>query len=157
MIHTKKADIDIISFCSEEFKIIRELDDITDDQISSALNEELNRNQVFKAGQGSGASGSFFFFSFCNRFLIKTLRRDEKEVMLKMMDDYVNHIKEVTDNGSFLARIYGCFTIKTPNLAPIDLIILQNTALMANSNRYMYEFDLKGSTYKRRSPFNFKS
>jgi len=29
-IHTKKADIDIISFCAEEFKIIRELDNITD-------------------------------------------------------------------------------------------------------------------------------
>jgi hypothetical protein len=48
---------------------------------------------VFKAGEGAGASGSFFFFSHDNRFLIKTLQSEEKHKMLSMLDDYVDHIK----------------------------------------------------------------
>ena len=67
---------------------------------------------VFKAGEGAGASGSFFFFSHDNRFLIKTLLSEEKQKMLAMLDDYVQHIK-LSGNQSLIARIYGIFTIKT--------------------------------------------
>jgi Phosphatidylinositol-4-phosphate 5-kinase len=39
---------------------------------------EKNRGMVFKAGQGAGKSGSFFFFSHDNKFIIKTLKGNEK-------------------------------------------------------------------------------
>ena len=55
------------------------------------------------------------------------MRGDEKEAMISMLDKYIDHIKE-TNNRSLLARIYGIFTIKTPLINSIDLIILQNTA-----------------------------
>ena len=42
-----------------------------------------NRNMIFKAGEGAGKSGCFFFFSHDNRFLIKTLRGSEKEINRK--------------------------------------------------------------------------
>ena len=44
---------------------------------------------VFKAGQGAGASGSFFFFSYDSKFLIKTLAGFEKKILIKMLDDYI--------------------------------------------------------------------
>jgi hypothetical protein len=44
---------------------------------------------VFNAGEGAGASGSFFFFSSDNRFIIKTLQGKERSVLLRMLDDYV--------------------------------------------------------------------
>lgn len=88
----KSTNIEIISYCPEEFEKIRNLDGLSIVEMEEALDEELNRNQVFKAGEGSGASGSFFFFSHCNKLLIKTLRRDEKNVMLNMISDYYNHI-----------------------------------------------------------------
>ena len=53
-----------------------------------------NYRMVFRAGEGSGASGSFFFFSYDNRFLIKTLQGDEKKKLLSMMNCYVDHIKK---------------------------------------------------------------
>jgi hypothetical protein len=74
----------------------------------NSLSLEENRNMIFKAGEGAGASGSFFFFSHDNKFLIKTLRGKEKKLMLGMLDDYVHHIK-VNDNMSLLARIYGVY------------------------------------------------
>jgi len=48
-------------------------DSISSQDIMNSLDLVKNRNQVFQAGEGSGASGSFFFFSYDKRFLIKTL------------------------------------------------------------------------------------
>ena len=78
---------------------------------------------VFKAGEGAGASGSFFFFSHDSKFLIKTLQKEEKNKMLRMLDDYIAHIKR-SGNRSLIARIYGIFTIKTNLFAPLDVMIM---------------------------------
>jgi hypothetical protein len=69
------------------------LDHISPEHIKASLSVDCNRQMVFKAGEGAGASGSFFFFSHDNRFLIKTLQSEEKHKMLAMLDDYVNYIK----------------------------------------------------------------
>ena len=90
-----------------------------------------NRHMVFKAGQGAGASGSFFFFSYDSKFLIKTLAGFEKKILIKMLDDYINHIKN-TDNRSLLARIYGVFTIKNSYFADLDVIVMQNTVRLSS-------------------------
>ena len=58
----------------------------------------MNTKQIFKSGQGSGASGSFFFFSYDQKFLIKTLRGREIDNMLEMIDDYLKHIEYTTQN-----------------------------------------------------------
>jgi 1-phosphatidylinositol-4-phosphate 5-kinase len=80
--------------------------------MKKSLSLDNNQEMVFKAGQGAGKSGSFFFFSFDNKFLIKTITSSEKNILLDMLDDYINHII-LTDNKSLLARIYGVFTIKS--------------------------------------------
>ena len=82
-----------------------------------------NYRMVFRAGEGSGASGSFFFFSYDNRFLIKTLQGDEKKKLLSMMNCYVDHIKK-TKNRSLIARIYGIFTFQTNQFKPLDVVIM---------------------------------
>jgi len=78
---------------------------------------------IFQAGEGAGASGSFFFFSRDKKFLIKTLEVSEREVLLKMLDDYIGHIKK-SNNNSLMARIYGVFTIKTNYFADVDIMIM---------------------------------
>ena len=99
------------------------LDKITPEEMMQSLSLEANRKSVFKAGEGAGQSGSFFFFSHDNRFLIKTLRGDEKIRMVNILDDYIKHIKD-TKNQSLLARIYGVFTIKTNYFSPLDVIVM---------------------------------
>lgn len=86
-----------------------ECDDISPQNVMDSLSILKNYRMVFRAGEGSGASGSFFFFSYDNRFLIKTLQGDEKKKLLSMLDGYVDHIKK-TKNKSLIARIYGVFT-----------------------------------------------
>ena len=53
---------------------------------------------MFKAGEGSGASGSFFFFTKDNQFLIKTLRGSEMKIFINMLDEYIYHITKTTNN-----------------------------------------------------------
>jgi 1-phosphatidylinositol-4-phosphate 5-kinase len=89
-----------------------QLDGITPLTIRKSLALAKNRNMVFRAGRGAGQSGSFFFFSYDNKYIIKTLQGNEKTLMLGILDDYIDHIKK-SNNKSLLARIYGIFTIKT--------------------------------------------
>jgi hypothetical protein len=58
--------------------------------------------------------------------LIKTLKSNEKNVLLNMLDSYIEHII-ATKNASILARIYGIFTIKTNYFDDLDVIIMENT------------------------------
>ena len=113
-----------------------------------SLNVEENRTNVFNAGEGAGQSGSFFFHSKDNKFLIKTLRGSEKDVLLGMLDDFIDHII-MTENKSLLARIYGLFTIVSNKYDPLDVIIMQNTCQLTSKKAQKMIFDLKGSTYGR--------
>lgn len=65
------------------------MDGISSADILESLNVEDNMKSVFKAGEGVGQSGSFFFFSKDNKLLIKTMRGSEKKVLLGMLDDLI--------------------------------------------------------------------
>jgi 1-phosphatidylinositol-4-phosphate 5-kinase len=108
----------------------------------------MNRRSVFKAGEGAGASGSFFFFSQDNRFLIKTVMPAEVTKMGKMLPHLVRHFTQMS-NQSLIARIYGIFTIKTNYFAPLHIMIMQNSAFLDDPKQKLLTFDLKGSTIKR--------
>jgi 1-phosphatidylinositol-4-phosphate 5-kinase len=70
------------------------LDGIKSSDLLESLNLENNRNSVFKAGQGAGASGSFFFYSYDNKFLIKTLTNLEKKTLLDRLLGFVSYFKQ---------------------------------------------------------------
>ena len=74
-----------------------EMDQILPSDVMSSLCLEANRKMVFQSGEGAGQSGSFFFFSHDNKFIIKTLRGKEKDILLNMAGDYIDHIKK-TEN-----------------------------------------------------------
>jgi len=141
----------------EDFKFekLLNLDNIQPSDMMKSLSVDLNRNMVFKAGEGAGKSGSFFFFSHDNRFLIKTLKGDEKKILLGMLDQYIEHIS-ITKNKSLLARIYGIFTFTTNFFAPLDIIVMQNTSVLESKFNDKMVFDLKGSSVNRKEPLESK-
>ena len=47
---------------------------------------------MFQSGEGSGRSGSFFFTTEDKKFMIKTLRGEEKDVIIKSLDAYIKHM-----------------------------------------------------------------
>ena len=111
---------------------------------------------IFKAGEGAGKSGSFFFFSYDNKFLIKTLGSNEKKLLMENLKDYINHIKK-SKNQSLICRIYGLFTIKTNGtFVPLDIVVMQNTTQYHSPHSFRMSFDLKGSTKDRKTKFEKK-
>ena len=112
-------------FMQSKFKQIMDLDNITDFMITSSLDFKKNKKQLFQAGQGAGKSGSFFFFSSNRKFVIKTISKTEKDVLLSMLDDLILHFIS-TQNKSLIARIYGVCKITSKSFAPYFILDTTN-------------------------------
>lgn len=66
-------DIHVIEYAPDVFAFLREKDGFTNEILRDSLNPEKNKQMVFKAGESQGKSGSFFFFSQDQKFIIKTM------------------------------------------------------------------------------------
>jgi hypothetical protein len=86
----------------------------------------MNRAQAFSAGEASGKSGSFFFFSHDNKFIIKTMKDDELKLFIKMLPEYFVLLK--TYKYSLLARFYGVYKVQMEDVSAVSLVIMANTA-----------------------------
>jgi 1-phosphatidylinositol-4-phosphate 5-kinase len=92
----------------------------------TSLNTEVNRDSIFKAKESAGKSGSFFFFSFDRKFLIKTMNDGELTIFLKALPTYLLHLRE--NKNSLIARIYGIYTVQMEDIAPVHLFLMSNCA-----------------------------
>ena len=112
--------------------------------LKSSLNPENDKNvlNIFKAGEGMGKSGSFFFFSHDDRFLIKTMTNDDFNAFMKFFKYYFEHVNEFPN--SLIARIYGVYQIEIEGMVPVYLLLMGNSKKIDNS--YIQKiYDLKGS------------
>ena len=91
-----------------------------------SLSPEKNASCVFKAGEASGASGSFFFFSKDKRFIVNTKSPGEKDFFLsKLALAYFEYLKK--NPTSLLARIYGVYTVTIKGHCPVHLMLMAHT------------------------------
>jgi len=91
LVTMKKIKISSLFEC--RFNALRENECICRNVISESLRPEKNRDTVFKAGLGAGASGSFFFFSHDKRFIIKTMTDSERTLFKdKLADPYFKYL-----------------------------------------------------------------
>lgn len=114
--------------------------------IRESLSTEKNHKSVFKAKESAGKSGSFFFFSFDRRFIIKTMNTSEKKVFIDALPHYMQHLK--MNPKSLIARIYGIFTVEMEDIQPVDLLLMANCAHCGSDIENV--FDLKGSFVNRK-------
>lgn len=56
-----------------------------------SLSPKFNRDMVFKSGEGAGRSGSFFFFSYDRKFIIKTMTKIELDLYLRKLPEFCEH------------------------------------------------------------------
>lgn len=142
----------IESVYHDKFQEIRDMDGVTYEQILESMDVIKNKTKVFQAGEGAGASGSFFFFSHDNKFILKTMQADERGKLLQMIDNFADYLRE-RNNNSLMARIYGVFSIRTTLFAKVDVIVMQNTFSYFDKASLKYKFDLKGSMFNRWSNY----
>ena len=89
--------------------------------IEASFNPSLNFKQACKAGESTGKSGSFFFFTFDDRFIIKTIFKEELEAFMDDLEDYFKHI--MTEEKSLISRIYGIYQVQMEGISPINFIL----------------------------------
>ena len=108
-----------------KFGELFKLNNLTIQLLLKSFSPELNTDQVFKTGQGSGKSGSFFFLTHDKKFMIKTISKSELNLMLEILDDFIVHHRQYPD--SLIAKIFGIFTVKRAGMAPVTLCLMENT------------------------------
>lgn len=122
-IEVKTKQFKIKSHHPEKFAKILQKDGYTYQDIIESMNIKKNKKKIFNAGEGAGASGSFFFFSADNRLIIKTMQDDDLQAILEIVDDYIKHLTDVAGK-SLLARIYGVYTIYSTNFVPVHIMVM---------------------------------
>lgn len=140
--------IKVLELAPKVFHKIRRLDGISNEIIKKSLDPNANRKAAFKAGEGQGKSGSFFFFSNDKKFIIKTMDDSEYSTFKRLFLEYENLVKN--PNDSLLARIYGIYTVKKERITPIRFLLMGSTiSLTEGGKNLLYQFDLKGSLINR--------
>uniref|UniRef100_A0A914HUE0 PIPK domain-containing protein n=1 Tax=Globodera rostochiensis TaxID=31243 RepID=A0A914HUE0_GLORO len=91
-----------------------------------------------------GASGSIFYVSMDDKFIIKTIQHKEAEFLRKLLPGYYMNLHQ--NPRTLLPKFFGLFCHQSLG-KNIRLLVMNN--LLPQSVKMHYKFDLKGSTYKR--------
>ncbi|XP_074309304.1 phosphatidylinositol 4-phosphate 5-kinase 8-like [Silene latifolia] len=92
-----------------------------------------------------GKSGSMFYVSHDDRFVIKTLRTSELEVFLRMLPRYYDHVK--LHENTLITKFFGLHRIELKCGRKVRFVVMGNMFYTELSIHRRY--DLKGSTYGR--------
>lgn len=79
-------DITCIEFAPDVFAHLRIQDGFDNAALRKSMDPQIEANieRIFKAGEGMGKSGSFFFFSHDTQFLIKTMTSSDFNAFSRM-------------------------------------------------------------------------
>jgi 1-phosphatidylinositol-4-phosphate 5-kinase len=78
---------------------------------------------------------------------MKTMSKLEVNQMIRSLPVYHQHLE--TNPKTFLAKIYGIFSIRIDQFETISVMIMQNTLPNVPHTELSYVFDMKGSSIKR--------
>mmetsp|Transcript_31548 Transcript_31548/g.39247 ORF Transcript_31548/g.39247 Transcript_31548/m.39247 type:complete len:208 (+) Transcript_31548:1951-2574(+) len=83
------------------------------------------------------------------RFMIKTIKYSELLIMLDMLPNYIEHHLKYPE--SLIGKIFGVFTAKREGMEPVYMALMENTVQLKQPKMLRYKFDLKGSTFDRKT------
>ncbi|XP_054788962.1 phosphatidylinositol 4-phosphate 5-kinase 1-like [Prosopis cineraria] len=92
-----------------------------------------------------GKSGSIFYLTQDDRFMIKTVRKSEVKVLIRMLRSYYRHVSKY--DNSLVTRFYGVHCVKPIGGQKTRFIVMGN--LFCSEYPIHRRFDLKGSSHGR--------
>ncbi|XP_072804080.1 phosphatidylinositol 4-phosphate 5-kinase type-1 gamma isoform X3 [Vicugna pacos] len=123
------------------FRYFRELFGIRpDDYLYSLCNEPLIELS------NPGASGSLFYVTSDDEFIIKTVMHKEAEFLQKLLPGYYMNLNQ--NPRTLLPKFYGLYCVQSGG-KNIRVVVMNN--VLPRVVKMHLKFDLKGSTYKRRA------
>uniref|UniRef100_A0A674IL20 Phosphatidylinositol-4-phosphate 5-kinase type 1 beta n=1 Tax=Terrapene triunguis TaxID=2587831 RepID=A0A674IL20_9SAUR len=123
------------------FRYFRELFGIKpDDYLYSICSEPLIELS------NPGASGSLFFVTSDDEFIIKTVQHKEAEFLQKLLPGYYMNLNQ--NPRTLLPKFYGLYCVQSGGIN-IRIVVMNN--VLPRAMKMHFTYDLKGSTYKRRA------
>ncbi|CAL9026657.1 unnamed protein product [Prunus brigantina] len=128
-------------YCPMVFRNLREMFkiDAADYMMSICGNDALRELS------SPGKSGSVFFLSQDDRFMIKTLRKSEVKVLLRMLPSYHHHVRSY--ENTLITKFFGLHRIKPSSGQKFRFVVMGN--MFCTELRIHRRFDLKGSSLGR--------
>ena len=150
--NSEYLNVKIIDYAPKCFSYLRRFEKIDIDKMIESF---LPKNNTQGLKKSQGKSGSFFISTDDNKYMIKTLKSDELELLKHtFLNNYINHIRK--NPNSLLCRLYGMYNIILGQGDEVLIIVMRNVIGDFKDNTIV-KFDLKGSTYKRTANFDFNN
>ncbi|KAJ7946634.1 Phosphatidylinositol-4-phosphate 5-kinase family protein [Quillaja saponaria] len=92
-----------------------------------------------------GKSGSIFYLSHDDRFVIKTLKKFELKVLLNMLSKYYKHVRD--HENTLITKFFGLHRIKLRVGKKVRFVVMGN--MFCTELRIHRRYDLKGSSHGR--------
>ncbi|KAJ6870373.1 phosphatidylinositol 4-phosphate 5-kinase 4 [Populus alba x Populus x berolinensis] len=104
-------------------------------------------NDALRELSSPGKSGSFFYLTNDDRYMIKTMKKSEAKVLIRMLPAYYNHVRSY--ENTLVTKFYGLHCVKLNGTAQkkVRFIIMGN--LFCSEYTIHRRFDLKGSSLGR--------
>ncbi|XP_022153899.1 phosphatidylinositol 4-phosphate 5-kinase 4-like [Momordica charantia] len=104
-------------------------------------------NDALRELSSPGKSGSFFYLTNDDRYMIKTMKKSEAKVLIRMLSAYYNHVRAF--ETTLVTKFYGlhCVKLTGPIQKKVRFIIMGN--LFCSEYSIHRRFDLKGSILGR--------
>nr|CBX25481.1 hypothetical_protein [Oryza glaberrima] len=94
-----------------------------------------------------GKSGSFFYFTNDDKYMIKTMKKAEVKVLLRMLPAYYKHVRSF--DNTLVTKFFGLHCVKITGAIQkkVRFVIMGN--LFCSNYSIHRRFDLKGSSHGR--------
>ena len=138
-------NVKIEEFCPKGFCFLRNLENIDIDEM---IKQFLPKNNKKGIKESQGKSGSFFISTDDNKYLIKTLKATEFELIKNnFLFKYCEYLNK--NPNSLLSRLYGMYSLSVNQGRDNILLIVMRNTIGDFQNNIMAKYDLKGSTFGR--------
>ncbi|XP_052203296.1 phosphatidylinositol 4-phosphate 5-kinase 1-like [Diospyros lotus] len=128
-------------YCPMVFRRLRELFQVDPADYMLAI----CGNDALRELSSPGKSGSFFYLTQDDRFMIKTVKKSEVKVLIKMLSSYYRHVCQY--ENSLVTKFFGVHCVKPVGGLKTRFIVMGN--LFCSEYRIHRRFDLKGSSHGR--------
>ncbi|GER46314.1 phosphatidylinositol-4-phosphate 5-kinase [Striga asiatica] len=104
-------------------------------------------NDALRELSSPGKSGSFFYLTNDDKYMIKTVKKSEVKVLKRMLQAYYNHVRSY--ENTLVTKFFGlhCVKMTGPAQKKVRFVIMGN--LFCTEFVIHRHFDLKGSSHGR--------
>ena len=157
---------DLVKACSffdyapKIFASIRKFSGISKEQYLESLGPEKILGYIFKSNFetlselcSTGKSGSFFYYSYDGRFMLKTIPRREFKKLKEILQNYHEYLTQ-KNTDSLMCRVFGLHKVifyrkKGKMSQKIYFCVMNN--VFQTTKKIDLRYDLKGSTFGRQT------